>query len=71
MAMQCPICKKPVDEAELGKPGSYFPFCSDRCRLIDLGRWFSGRYAIPVTREEDAAPSADQTGERKGRTDQD
>jgi endogenous inhibitor of DNA gyrase (YacG/DUF329 family) len=51
--MQCPICKKPVDDADLGKPGSFYPFCSDRCRLIDLGRWLSGKYAIPVRQREE------------------
>ena len=60
--MQCPICKKPVDESEIGKPGSTFPFCSDRCRLIDLGRWLSDKYQVPTsddeveTRGSDAAP---------------
>lgn len=37
----CPICKKP---ATLGDED--FPFCSDRCRLIDLGKWASGDYKI-------------------------
>ena len=46
--MQCPICKKPVDEAEIGKPTSTFPFCSERCKLIDLGRWLDGKYQIPA-----------------------
>ena len=50
--MQCPICKKRVDENEIGKPGSTFPFCSDRCRLIDLGRWLSGKYQIPAADDE-------------------
>ncbi len=37
----CPICKKPVDaDAE------DFPFCSERCRVIDLGKWASGDYKI-------------------------
>jgi len=40
--MKCPICKK---EVVLGDPES--PFCSKRCRLIDLGNWASGKYAIP------------------------
>lgn len=41
--MKCPICKKEVtkDEPEL-------PFCSERCRLIDLGNWSSEKYRIPV-----------------------
>lgn len=37
----CPICGKPLDvENEM------YPFCTDRCRLVDLGRWFSGGYTI-------------------------
>ena len=43
MTLKCPICKK---EVALGDPD--FPFCSDRCRLIDLGRWASEEYRIPV-----------------------
>jgi len=40
--MTCPICKKPV---ALGDPD--FPFCSERCRDIDLGNWATGKYVIP------------------------
>jgi hypothetical protein len=48
--MKCPICKKDVE------PGSpYVPFCNDRCRLMDLGNWASGKYTIPVV-EEDPPP---------------
>jgi endogenous inhibitor of DNA gyrase (YacG/DUF329 family) len=44
--LRCPICKKPVKSK-----GAEFPFCSDRCRQIDLGKWASGAYVIssPVT----------------------
>jgi endogenous inhibitor of DNA gyrase (YacG/DUF329 family) len=46
LKLSCPICKKPVN-----KDNPDFPFCSDRCRLIDLGKWASGAYVIssPVT----------------------
>ena len=37
----CPICKK---EVAIGSAD--FPFCSERCRLIDLGNWASGKYVI-------------------------
>ena len=37
----CPICKKPV-----ASTSEDFPFCSDRCRTIDLGKWASGDYKI-------------------------
>ncbi|WP_454917607.1 DNA gyrase inhibitor YacG [Xanthobacter sediminis] len=42
----CPICGKPQVE-------KYRPFCSKRCADVDLNRWLSGAYAIPVTEEED------------------
>jgi endogenous inhibitor of DNA gyrase (YacG/DUF329 family) len=54
--MNCPICKNPVDESTAGQQGSPFPFCSERCRLIDLGRWLSGKYQIPV-KDADAEES--------------
>ena len=41
LKLKCPICKKVVT----GKDAE-FPFCSDRCRLIDLGKWASGAYVI-------------------------
>jgi endogenous inhibitor of DNA gyrase (YacG/DUF329 family) len=40
--MKCPTCKKV--ETKLGDPD--FPFCSERCRLIDLGAWASEKYVI-------------------------
>ena len=41
-ARPCPVCGKPV------APESRFrPFCSARCRQVDLGRWLAGNYAIP------------------------
>ncbi|HTW94443.1 MAG TPA: DNA gyrase inhibitor YacG [Tepidisphaeraceae bacterium] len=54
--MICPICKTPVrDRDDPQSPNAFFPFCSDRCKLIDLGRWLGGKYQIPVTiSEEDA-----------------
>ena len=52
MARRCPICKKEV--AFEGNP--FRPFCSDRCKLIDLDNWLSERYRITVeTEETDAA----------------
>jgi len=45
---KCPICKAPVDEPTAEKRVKYFPFCSERCKLVDLGRWLDGKYQIPV-----------------------
>ncbi|MBZ5649890.1 MAG: DNA gyrase inhibitor YacG [Acidobacteriia bacterium] len=41
LKLKCPICKKPVNSQDAD-----FPFCSERCRLIDLGKWASGAYVI-------------------------
>lgn len=39
--LRCPTCRTIVAEK-----GENFPFCSDRCRVIDLGKWASGGYRI-------------------------
>jgi len=48
-SLRCPICRKIVLRTE-----PEFPFCSARCRLIDLGKWASGAYVVstPVTDPE-------------------
>jgi uncharacterized protein len=42
----CPICKKPSQV-------KFHPFCSNRCAQVDLGRWLSGTYAVPVVEDDD------------------
>jgi uncharacterized protein len=44
MLVKCPTCKRPV---EWSQESVYRPFCSDRCRLIDLGAWFDEQHKIP------------------------
>jgi hypothetical protein len=44
---RCPICSKEFQIQALDDLPS-FPFCSDRCRLIDLGRWIDGTYTLPA-----------------------
>jgi uncharacterized protein len=53
LKLSCPICKKAVKSS-----GPEFPFCSERCRLIDLGKWASGGYVIssPVRDTSDDTP---------------
>jgi endogenous inhibitor of DNA gyrase (YacG/DUF329 family) len=53
--MKCPICKK---EVKLGDPE--VPFCSERCRLIDLGNWASGKYVIPGPPVPDPVPDPEK-----------
>ncbi len=47
---KCPQCGRPMPAAAANP---YRPFCSDRCRLLDLGDWLDGRRAIPG---EEAVP---------------
>ncbi len=37
----CPTCSKAV-----ATDGRYRPFCSQRCKMVDLGRWFQGEYVV-------------------------
>jgi endogenous inhibitor of DNA gyrase (YacG/DUF329 family) len=47
-AKKCPICGKPATEASK-------PFCSERCRDVDLNRWLSGSYVIPAKADDEDA----------------
>jgi endogenous inhibitor of DNA gyrase (YacG/DUF329 family) len=60
--MRCPICKK--ETVYEGNP--FRPFCSERCKLIDLDNWLSERYRVsrPVERE-----SLDEADESAGEID--
>lgn len=46
----CPTCRKSVPWTE---DSTFRPFCSDRCRLIDLGAWAEERHHIPGDAEHD------------------
>ena len=56
--MRCPICKKPVSVREGAANPPHFPFCSERCQLIDLGRWLDGKYQIPVVEKDESTYEA-------------
>jgi uncharacterized protein len=61
----CPICGKPA-------LAQFRPFCSARCRLVDLGRWLDGSYRVPAAendepvddgdRDDDAPPGGEGSG---------
>ena len=57
MIFRCPVCKKHIKAENTGeaKKNKFFPFCSERCRLIDLGCWFDSDYKIvtPVERQDE------------------
>jgi endogenous inhibitor of DNA gyrase (YacG/DUF329 family) len=48
---KCPTCRMPVPP-----DAKHFPFCTDRCRLVDLGRWFKGDYVVGRPLRPDEEP---------------
>ena len=59
MKIICPVCKNITTWEE----NSFRPFCSERCKLIDLGAWASGEYRIPgkpVDEEDQARQEEDE-----------
>lgn len=45
---RCPECKQSFTDK-----GKSFPFCGERCQLIDLGAWAAEKYRVPLTAETD------------------
>lgn len=52
----CPTCGK---EVEWRPESAWRPFCSQRCKLIDLGEWADEKYRIPSGLEQDPAPDGE------------
>ena len=48
--MRCPVCQREFEKAE----SPALPFCSERCRTIDLGRWLGEAYRLPVVPDPEA-----------------
>jgi endogenous inhibitor of DNA gyrase (YacG/DUF329 family) len=65
-SLRCPTCKKLVLRSD-----PEFPFCSERCRLIDLGKWASGGYVIstPITDPEEMGFQSDPRAKAEKRPD--
>jgi endogenous inhibitor of DNA gyrase (YacG/DUF329 family) len=63
--IRCPICETHFDPAK----SPAMPFCSERCRKIDLGRWLREVYSVPVERKDELDGEHDlgdrQSGERE------
>ncbi len=58
MIVDCPTCRKPVEWVD---SNSYRPFCSERCKMIDLGAWANEDFRVPA---ENADPNdLDEGGE--------
>src|SRR5690242_4749916 len=65
-ALFCPTCRKVVLATD-----ENFPFCSDRCRILDLGKWASGDYKVssPIQDPDDLEELARATAHRRHNSD--
>ena len=61
--MKCPTCKKESEHAG----NLYRPFCSERCKLLDLGKWAGGDYRVPTNER----PPEEVYGSNGNREDED
>ena len=52
LQVSCPICGRLMEAQSLAE-WPHFPFCSPRCKTIDLGRWLGETYRIPADEPED------------------
>lgn len=59
MKHRCPICKKVVGVSpeRQSEEAKFFPFCSQRCKFVDLGAWLDDEYKI-VSKSSDSSPDA-------------
>jgi endogenous inhibitor of DNA gyrase (YacG/DUF329 family) len=55
LTFECPICEKSFT-VEKREDAPFRPFCSQRCKMVDLGRWLDGTYTVsgPLTAEPEA-----------------
>ena len=60
-SFKCPICKKPTEK----EANAFSPFCSERCKTIDLGAWLGEKYVVKG--EELASPEELADGEKETR----
>ncbi|HZN92993.1 MAG TPA: DNA gyrase inhibitor YacG [Myxococcales bacterium] len=66
---KCPVCGKPSAARAVNEA---FPFCSERCRLVDLGKWLGEEYRVPVhspDEEEDGGQPRGDQDDRRGEGD--
>ena len=60
MRVSCPTCKR---ESEWSTDNAFRPFCSERCRLLDLGAWASGDYIISTEPVAGLKPASSEDDE--------
>ena len=59
--VNCPRCGNPVEWSEASR---FRPFCSERCKLIDLGAWAMESYSVPVKKDESEQDSSEEDASR-------
>jgi uncharacterized protein len=62
-SVPCPSCGKSVEWTEAN---AFLPFCSERCKTIDLGAWAAERYRVPVVEDKDEPEAPDSTENDRG-----
>jgi endogenous inhibitor of DNA gyrase (YacG/DUF329 family) len=60
--VKCPTCRRPVEWSEVS---AYRPFCSDRCRLIDLGAWIAEQHKIPDESGDESGNEPEESQNRE------
>ncbi|MBN1457820.1 MAG: DNA gyrase inhibitor YacG [Sedimentisphaerales bacterium] len=64
MVSNCPICNKPLktvkDLKQACANNAFYPFCSKRCKLLDLGAWLDSKYSIPANENISSQESTGQ-----------
>jgi endogenous inhibitor of DNA gyrase (YacG/DUF329 family) len=60
MIVACPTCSRPVEWSEVSP---WRPFCSERCKLLDLGAWATEKHAIPDDGSGELIDGESQDGE--------
>ena len=63
--MLCPGCNKATER----KGNQFRPFCSERCKLTDLGHWASGSYRVSMVHDENEEEASDVSEGSSGRSD--
>ena len=70
MKHRCPMCRKVIDKTiqKQSRRDKFYPFCSQRCKLIDLGKWIDGNYKI-VTALKPDEENTETLDNPRGKTD--
>ena len=66
MKYHCPICRRELISSDPDRE-SFFPFCSKRCKFVDLGKWLTEEYLIPGKEEGENREEPDSERDKKER----